>query len=386
MFRYSAVVAALMVVISLALGQAARADSTPPLFYDGFGNGFAAWNYFTPSNSTLTPVSVQAQTGPDGTTTNYVARLSNDGSYPTGARAWKVLSSPSAPQYTLYLSSRVYITSVTGTSNKPAATLFRLRLPLDGMILSLNIDGNGQLGYHNHIAGYAKDIWTGVNVAPGDWHNVQVNASVAGSASQVQIWVDGSPVWAQPKTDNLGNTPIGKVQIGDETFGRKFDVSYDDVTASTSFIGQASLPVPPANTVLPAISGTAANGQTLTADPGIWSGTQPITFSYQWQRCDINANCSDIAGANTNNYTLGAADETNFVRLNVTAGNSAGQATASSILDGPVQHPSDNPPICSDVVTGSSGATVQLCLSSTPAILDNSIPLAIVANSLYRQR
>src|SRR5215210_2534665 len=42
---------------------------------------------------------------------------------------------------------------------------------------------------------------------------------------------------------------------------------------------------PPANNSLPTISGTTQAGQTLTADPGVWSGTQPISFSIAWGRC-----------------------------------------------------------------------------------------------------
>src|SRR5256885_735892 len=42
---------------------------------------------------------------------------------------------------------------------------------------------------------------------------------------------------------------------------------------------------PPVNTSLPTVTGTAQVGQTLTASPGSWSGTQPISYAYQWRRC-----------------------------------------------------------------------------------------------------
>ena len=38
-------------------------------------------------------------------------------------------------------------------------------------------------------------------------------------------------------------------------------------------------------------------GETLAVDPGTWSGTEPLTFSYQWQRCDAAGdNCAAVAG------------------------------------------------------------------------------------------
>ena len=46
------------------------------------------------------------------------------------------------------------------------------------------------------------------------------------------------------------------------------------------------LAAPPVNTAPPSVTGTPADGGTLTADPGTWSGTTPIDFTYQWQRCE----------------------------------------------------------------------------------------------------
>src|SRR5262245_15662913 len=52
---------------------------------------------------------------------------------------------------------------------------------------------------------------------------------------------------------------------------------------------------PPANTAAPTTSGTARAGQVLSATSGSWSGTTPMIFSYQWQRCDTaGAACAAI--------------------------------------------------------------------------------------------
>jgi hypothetical protein len=88
---------------------------------------------------------------------------------------------------------------------------------------------------------------------------------------------------------------------------------------------------PPANTQRPTISGTARDGETLTADPGAWSGTEPIEYSYRWQRCDAEgAGCADIEGASERDYTLGAADIGTTVRVKVTATNAADEAVEHS--------------------------------------------------------
>ncbi len=52
----------------------------------------------------------------------------------------------------------------------------------------------------------------------------------------------------------------------------------------------------PVNTALPTISGTVAIGNTLTASHGSWTGNGPITYTYQWQRCDGYANTITNAG------------------------------------------------------------------------------------------
>jgi len=94
----------------------------------------------------------------------------------------------------------------------------------------------------------------------------------------------------------------------------------------------AAATTPPRNTVRPTISGTARQGETLTVDPGSWSGTQPMTFAFQWRRCDTNgASCANIIGATTKTYTVTSVDVGNALRVRVRATNSARSATAISL-------------------------------------------------------
>jgi hypothetical protein len=86
----------------------------------------------------------------------------------------------------------------------------------------------------------------------------------------------------------------------------------------------------PNNTSPPTITGTAREGNTLTAHNGSWANA-PTSFTYQWQRCAADGTgCADITGATSQTYTLTSADADHTVRVQVTAKNADGQSTASS--------------------------------------------------------
>jgi hypothetical protein len=87
----------------------------------------------------------------------------------------------------------------------------------------------------------------------------------------------------------------------------------------------------PTNITVPAISGTAQEGQTLTASEGTWEGTPPLTYSYQWQSCNsLGEGCIDVSGATSSTYVLGPGEEGTTLRVLVTATNSAGATSSTS--------------------------------------------------------
>lgn len=88
----------------------------------------------------------------------------------------------------------------------------------------------------------------------------------------------------------------------------------------------------PTNVSLPTIAGTVQLGQTLTAAPGSWQGTIPISFAYAWQRCDADgANCTAIPEATAQTYTLMPADVGSTIAVVVIATNRIGSASATSL-------------------------------------------------------
>jgi|694.fasta_scaffold46474_4 hypothetical protein len=88
---------------------------------------------------------------------------------------------------------------------------------------------------------------------------------------------------------------------------------------------EVSSGVAPVNTVAPAITGTAQEGETVTCSTGTWTGTPTITFAYQWKR-----NGSNIGSATNSTYVLVTADVSQSITCQVTATNGSGSASATS--------------------------------------------------------
>lgn len=89
-------------------------------------------------------------------------------------------------------------------------------------------------------------------------------------------------------------------------------------------------PVAPSVTAAPSVSGTAQQGQTLEASSGLWDGTLPIAYFYQWVRCQ-DGSCTDIDSEVGTSYTLSALDVGATVKVRVRASNSAGFSDADSL-------------------------------------------------------
>jgi hypothetical protein len=119
-----------------------------------------------------------------------------------------------------------------------------------------------------------------------------------------------------------------------------------------------SAPAPatrPVNTVLPVITGTARQGQVLTADTGGWMGN-PTSFARQWRRNGVA-----IAGAVAASYTLVAADVGSTISVAVTAANAQGSTTATSEATAPVL--ADAPDRFIVAMQGQSGAKYLMTMT-----------------------
>jgi RHS repeat-associated protein len=87
----------------------------------------------------------------------------------------------------------------------------------------------------------------------------------------------------------------------------------------------------PSNKTPARISGTAQEGQTLTAGTGLWEGAPSLSYTYQWERCNSSGgSCSNVSGATSSTYMLPSGDVGETFRVVVTASNSAGSALSTS--------------------------------------------------------
>jgi hypothetical protein len=143
-----------------------------------------------------------------------------------------------------------------------------------------------------------------------------------------------SPNGASGTTYTLTAADVGHTLQVVETAANAANESATASSAVTSVVA-APPPPPPVNTVAPTISGTAQQGQTLTASTGTWTNT-PTSFSYVWESCS-GAACTAISGATNSTYAVAAADVGKTIEVQVTAHNSGGaSAPATSAATGVV--------------------------------------------------
>ena len=87
------------------------------------------------------------------------------------------------------------------------------------------------------------------------WHELQLHANVQGAGSRIDVWLDGIPVQGLSTNAQLGNQPIGRVEIGEPAVNRTYSAAFDDVAADTAYIDDLGPTIPTGLHVTP-LSGT----------------------------------------------------------------------------------------------------------------------------------
>jgi hypothetical protein len=108
--------------------------------------------------------------------------------------------------------------------------LMKLRTATGTALLTVFATSTGRLGYQNNVTTLSTTSSTAAST--GAWHELEVHVAVNGDASRTQTFLDGQPVAALSKTESLGTTPVGRVQVGENIAGRSYDVGFDDVAVN----------------------------------------------------------------------------------------------------------------------------------------------------------
>lgn len=262
-----------------------------------------------------------------------------------------------SPEWRIYL--KFTVTGVTG-----AVTSAKLRL----YVTDPSADGGSVFPVSNQYASSQTD-WTetGItwNTAPPISGSPLANAGTTTTGTWVEL--DVTPAISGDGTYSFGMTTTSS---NSAYYSTKEGTNAPQLVVTDSGVATA-----PVNSTPPSISGTPEVGQTLTADPGVWSGTAPISYTYEWQRC--NPACADIGGP-TSQYTLVDADEGATIEVAVTAHNAATPPDPSATSDqvGPVtQAPPPTPP--TNTVPPSITGTPQVgqTLTADPGVWTGTTPI-----------
>jgi chitodextrinase len=209
--------------------------TTPALFADGFESGdLSLWT----SDSGLVAQQQLVYAGA------WAARATATGS--TGASAYLAL-----PRAQPELYGRVRFQLVSHGANP--VSLLRLRTSTGAAIGTVSISSTGRLVWRDDVTALATTSST--VVTPGVWHELEAHV-LTGSAPLSEVWLDGVKVDVLTRSDSLGSTPVGRVELGDPSTGRTYDVAFDDVSVDPAFLGETSPPTAPTNLTATAASGT----------------------------------------------------------------------------------------------------------------------------------
>jgi fibronectin type 3 domain-containing protein/predicted phosphodiesterase len=200
-----------------------EANATPtaaaPLLNEGFEAGsLTGWTATGPIVATATAPHAGA----------YEARAQCSGA---GCFAYRAFASGQTAS-DVYVKAWVYVAAADNSTT----TLFKLRTGSSGSgvsVLGMQLNNKGLLTYRNDAA--SKTVAGTHAVSLNSWHSITVHL-VVGTSGHIDVWLDGAPVTELSRNDSFGTAAIGKLQIGENSSGRTFDVRFDDIAASTSAI------------------------------------------------------------------------------------------------------------------------------------------------------
>lgn len=172
-----------------------------------------------------------------------------------------------------------------------------------------------------------SELGTEITANPGTWtgegeisYQYQWQRCNEGGEECEALPHETSPIFA-PGTANVGSTV--RISITTLDNGERQTMSSPPSAVITAD--------EPANSSLPTISGIARTGQTLEGVGGLWTGSALTAVELQWERCEAaGEECEPLADETGNELELGDEDAGSTIRLETTAVNDFGEASAVS--------------------------------------------------------
>ncbi len=169
---------------------------------------------------------------------------------------------------------------------------------------------------------------------------------IVGGAHGVWATADGGESWARMTSSKL-NEPGGIAMAQESVYSLNVGFGTPgSLMAGTQGHGIFTLPLSPVElpASIPAPNGSPVRNQILTANPGIWAGTGPFVYSYQWKRCTTSsaATCSNISGETDRPYQIVQADVGKYLRVGIRATNLVQPGYSAEVLSdavGPIAAP-----------------------------------------------
>jgi hypothetical protein len=217
-----------------------------------------------------------------------------------------------------------------GDGNSPQTEPCNVGYPSDTTTwVDMWVGGNGS---NNAAVLACENFLTDTN---GDAHLIIENPA------NDYVVVPGSLYGTGGCTAEYGNTPVTTGTTGTTSSSSSTSTSTSSSTSTTSTTTTTpttststttsttttASPSKPVNTLAPALSGTARQGNQLMTTDGSWTGS-PTSFSFKWERCKTR--CTMARNAVKQTYNVSSRDVGYTLDAIVTARNSAGKASAYS--------------------------------------------------------
>jgi len=258
-------------------------------------------------------------------------------------------------------------------------------------IWTMNADGTGNLQHVTTAIGDERSpTWspTGLTIVYSSAGELFAVSSAGGTPTDLHV-LGTDPAYSPDGLKIVFVTPGGGISVmvaqssGAVT---PFDATVGNSQPDWQATTPASQPPlsstgPPVNVSYPTVNLSFGDslptvGDFVSASVGTWDGAFPITYTYQWKRCDpadpLNGSCFDIAGARSRFYTPVSADFGKRLRVQVTATNSQGSAQQNSEATAPVTAGAPLLRVTPEIVGGN---TVDSPLTLTAGTWDGSTPL-----------